>query len=101
MIWLRRFVVALPFAVAAVLTVFTAFADRLHLRLEKVAGYGFLFFYPWAWLLDHDWFGHSHIRWVQSLIAYTVILWLPAILYSACLALLLWIVRPALGRIRR
>jgi hypothetical protein len=80
MVWTRRILLALPFAAAAVLTVLINFADRLHLRLERFAGYGFLFGAPWAWLLDRDWFGNVHSRWGQSLIGYAVILWIPALL---------------------
>lgn len=101
MIWVKRFLVALPIAVAAILTVLNSFADRLQLHNNKVAGYSFLFFYPWAWLVDHDWLGHDHSRWLQSLIAYATILWIPAMLYSGCLVLLLRVLTPVLGRIRR
>ena len=79
----------LPFVAAGVLTFLIGFGDRLHLRSEQVAGYGFLFGIPWAWLVDRGWFEHVHSRFVQSLIDYAVILWIPAILYSACLWLLL------------
>src|SRR5215831_19802552 len=85
MTWARRTLVAAPFAIATVLTLLIGFAHRLHLHSEHVAGYGFLFSTPWAWLLDHNWFGNVHSRWLQSLIGYAVILWIPAVLYSACL----------------
>lgn len=100
--WLKRIMLAVPFAVAAVLTILISFADRLHLRLERVAGYGFLFATPWAWLLDHDWFGnvHVHSRWVESLIDDAVILWIPALLYSASLWLLLRLVALRAGHVR-
>jgi hypothetical protein len=89
MIWVKRILLSLPFALAAGLTVLISFSDRLHLRAERIAGYGFAFGTPWAWLLDHDWFGNLHSRWVESLITYAVLLWVPALLYSACLWLLL------------
>lgn len=95
MIWVKRFFVALPMAIAAVLTVLTILADRLHFHLEKVAGLGFVFFYPWAWLLDHDWFGHNHSRSVQVILAYALILWIPAMLYSGCIVLLFRFLIPA------
>lgn len=50
MIWARRILLTVPFAVASVLTVLIAFADRLHISLQRVAGYGFLFGTPWAWI---------------------------------------------------
>jgi hypothetical protein len=81
MIWTKRILLALPFAVAALLTVLVSLADRLGLNLERVAGYGFLFATPWAWLLDRGRFG-------APLISYAVILWIPALLYSCCMWLL-------------
>jgi len=89
MIWLKRLLLAFPFAVAAAMTVLMTGTDRFHLRREHVAGFAFLFGVPWGWLLDHDWFGNVHSRWAESLRSYAVILWIPALLYSACLWLLL------------
>jgi len=65
MIWTKRILLALPFAAAAALTVLINVADRLHLRREHIAGYGFLFATPWAWLLDRGWFGDVRSRWAQ------------------------------------
>jgi hypothetical protein len=76
MFWTRRVLLSLPFAVAAVLTVLVTFADRLHLNLERVAGYGLLFATPWAWLLNRGWFSGFH--------PLIVVLWIPALLYSGC-----------------
>lgn len=42
-IWARRMLLAVPLAAATVLTVLIGSADRLHLRSERIAGYGFLF----------------------------------------------------------
>jgi hypothetical protein len=79
--------------VAAVLSILVSVADRFHLRLERMAGYSFLFGTPWAWLLDRGWFGGGHAGWLDALIAQCVILWIPAILYSACL----WLVFRGVG----
>ena len=87
--WLRRILLAVPLATATVLTVLINSADRFHLRSERIAGYGFAFGTPWAWLLDHDWLGNIHSHWVESLATYAVILWIPALLYVACVWLLL------------
>jgi hypothetical protein len=57
MVWTKRFLLALPFVIGAVLNVLLLVADRFHLRSEHIAGYGFLFGTPWAWLLDRGWFG--------------------------------------------
>jgi hypothetical protein len=100
MTWTGRIMVAVPFMTATVLTVLTISAHRLHLRREHIAGYGFLFFTLWAWLLNHVWFGNVHSRLLQSMITYAVVLWMPAILYSACLWLFLRLLGVWARRIR-
>lgn len=89
MTWIRRILLASPFVVAAVLTVLSRFADRVHLNLQRIAGYCFLFGAPCGWLLGRDGFGGAHGRWMQLLIDGAVMLWIPALLYSGCLWLLL------------
>jgi len=95
--WIKRLLIAAPFVIAAVLNVLSATANRLHLPGERIAGYGFLFAAPWAWLIDlvgglPDW----HNRWLSLLIGYLFILWIPAALYSGCL----WLFLLGLARIR-
>jgi hypothetical protein len=51
--WVKRILLALPFAVAAVLNACLYAARPLHWRNEHIAGYCFLFAIPWAWLLDN------------------------------------------------
>jgi ribonuclease BN (tRNA processing enzyme) len=65
-------------AIAAVLNLLMLAVDGLHLHHDHIAGYGFLFGTSWAQLLDHNWFGYVHSRWMIALIGYTVILWIPA-----------------------
>lgn len=104
MLWLKRSLVALPLAVAAVLTVlnFLAYPLRLPLWPEKVATSGFLFFLPWAWLLDHDWFAYQGPLPLHLLIIYYAIYcWIPAILYSGCVVLVFRFLTSTVGRIRR
>jgi hypothetical protein len=85
----KRLVLTAPFAVAAVLTALGITADRLHLHREHIAGYCFLFFAPWAWLLDRGWFfPESYSRFVSAMVDYSVLLWIPAVLYSICFWLL-------------
>src|SRR5215813_6581452 len=99
MVWTTRLVLLSPFVAAAVLTVLVILCDRLHLRREHVAGYVFLFGAPWDWLLpDHDPFGQVQSRWLENLIVYAFLLWIPAVLYSGCLWLLLRSVRLWAGR---
>ena len=83
MAWLRRILLAVPFATAGVLNVLMLYADRLHLRSQLVAGYCFLFGAPWAWLLDRGWVhpDYHHHR-TQLLLGYAIVLWIPALLYS-------------------
>lgn len=87
MVWVRRLLIALPFIIAATLTVLMNTVDRIH--LQRITGYGFLFGIPWAWLLDRGWFENVHSRWAEVLMGYAVILWIPALLYSGCIWLLL------------
>jgi hypothetical protein len=103
MLWSKRFLVALPMAVAAVLTVLNllSYPFRLPWHPEKVSECVFLFFYPWAWLLDHDWFGDLHSGWLQSIISCAIVLWIPAILYCGCVVLMFRFLTSTLGRIRR
>jgi hypothetical protein len=89
LIWLKRILLTLPFAVAAGLTAILAFGPSFPMRREHVAGYAFLFGSPWAWLLDHNWLGSSHSAGLEHFITYMVILWVPALLYAACLWLVL------------
>jgi len=100
MAWASRLVLAFPFAVAVVLNVLCNIARPLHWRSEHVAGYAFLFATPWGWLLDRGWFGPFDSRWLDALMAYLILLWIPALLYSACLWLLLRILRFWAKRIR-
>jgi len=86
--WTKRLLLALSFAIAAVLNALMLAVDRLHLQREHIAGYGFLYGAPWAWILDHGWFPNPHNRSLQALIGYVVILWIPAALYACCIWLL-------------
>lgn len=95
MAWARRLVLALPFAIAAVLNVLVKIARPLHWRSEHIAGYCFLFATPWGWLLDRGWLGSFASRWLVLLL-----LWIPALLYSGCLWLLMRVSRVAIGRMR-
>ena len=97
----RHLVLAIPFAVAAVLNVLLNIARPLHWRSEHVAGYCFLFATPWGWLLDRGWLGPFGSKWLDDLMAYLTLLWIPALLYSGCLGLLMRGSRVAIGRIRR
>jgi hypothetical protein len=62
--------------------------------LEHVAGLGFLFAAPWRRLLGHEWyFGNHPAQWIDRVVTYTVVLWIPALLY----ALSLWLLMRGLG----
>jgi hypothetical protein len=85
MTWRGRLVLSLPFAVAATLNVLDIIARPLHWRGEHIDGYCFLFLTPWGWLLDNGWIGSVNSKWVGEVIAYLIILWIPALLYSVSL----------------
>jgi hypothetical protein len=68
-------------------------ARCLHIRAQRVAGYGFLFATPWAWLIERLWVPHFHKGWIETILGYVGILWVPATLYSVCLWLLLRVFR--------
>ena len=91
--WTRRLLVALPLAIAGGLNVLMISADRFHLHRERTAGFGFLFAAPWAWLLDAGWFGNVRNHILKVFIGYAVILWIPAMLYSGCLWLLVMCIK--------
>lgn len=88
MIWTKRVLLTLPFAVAAILNALDAIARPMHWHGEHFDGYCFLFGTPWAWLLDRGWFGATHNRLLDTILAALVILWIPALLYSACIWLI-------------
>jgi len=87
-IWAKRTLLSVPFLAAAALNLFVVIARPMHWHSERIAGYGFLFAAPWAWLIDHAWFGKINNRWLEALTTYLLILWIPALLYSGCLWLL-------------
>jgi hypothetical protein len=78
----RRLLIALPFAFAGVFNLLSLVAYRLHWNPQDIAGYGFLFVAPWGWLVDVL-FVNIHNRWLATLHGYTVMLWVPALLYSS------------------
>src|ERR1700682_1767796 len=80
MTWTRRLVIA------DVLNVVSLATYRLRWNPEHIASYSFLFAAPWGWLLGGLFVG-IHNRWLAALFGYAVILWIPALLYSACLLL--------------
>ncbi len=96
--WLEKILLALPFVIALLLNVLGIAAGRFHLRGQRIAGYGFMFGTPWAWLLDRGWVGNFHNRWLVALTVYASILWIPAALYSGCLWLLLAGIKLGLSR---
>ena|SRR5215467_9683297 len=99
--WARRLLLAVPFVIAATLNTLALVADRFHLNLQRIAGYGFLFGTPWAWLIDLSWHPSLlHHRRLAIVMGYVFILWVPAALYSGCLWLLLHGISYAQGRAR-
>ena len=101
MTWRGRLALSIPFVVAATLNVLDIIARPLHWRAEHIDGYCFLFGTPWGWLLDNGWIGAVDSKWLDAVIAYLVILWIPALLYSGCLWLVFWASRAVVRRVQR
>ena len=96
MVWIKRLILSLPFLIAALLTILIAGADRFHLPLQHIAGYGFMFGVPWAWLIDRGWLPTFHNYWLRAAIGYLFILWIPATLYSISI----WLLFFAIAKLR-
>lgn len=91
--WLKRFLLLLPFLIAATLTLLTARAEIAHRNTQHLIGYGFLFGAPWSWFIDRIAFlPQFHSYALRAAIGYIFILWIPAGLYSASLWLLFFLI---------
>ena len=100
--WANRLLVAVPFAIAALLNALMVGVEHLHLRLDYIARYGFIFSGPWAWLVNFaDITNRLNVqnRWLGGFITYVALLWIPAVLYSVCVWLLLVVLRIAARRL--
>lgn len=96
--WAHRLLVAIPFAIAALLNALMVGVEHLHLRLDYIARYGFVFSGPWLWLEGiGDITNHVNVQngWLRGFLAYVTLLWIPAVLYAVCVWLLLVILRIA------
>jgi hypothetical protein len=88
--------VAVPFAIAALLNAVMLGVEHLHLHLNYIARYGFVFSGPWVWLVNvADITNRLNIqdRWLGGFITYVALLWIPAVLYSVCVWLVLVVLR--------
>lgn len=104
--WTNRLLVALPFAIAALLNAIMVGVDHLHLHLDYIARYGFVFSGPWNGLVNFaDITNRLNVQnaWLRGFILFVALLWIPAVLYSACVWLLLVVLRisarPLLNRL--
>lgn len=86
-----RILILVPFFVAAILNMLAFYADRLHLNIQRVAGLAFLFATPWGWLLNR--LPASDERFM-----YLLVLWIPALLYSACIWVACYAAKPRRAR---
>ena len=94
--------VASPFAVAALLNALMLGVEHFHLRLDFIARNGFVFYGPWSWLVNiGDITNRLNVQngWLRGFTAYITLLWIPAVLYSMCVWLLLVVLRIAAGRL--
>ena len=84
--WTNRLLIAVPFAIAALLNVLMLGVEHLHLRLDYIARYGFVFCGPWVWLVNFaDITNRLNVqnRWLGGFITYVALLW-TAILVWGC-----------------
>src|SRR5260370_13851317 len=66
--------------------------EHFHLRLNYIARYWLVFYRRWVWLANFaDITNRLHVQnpRLGGLITYVVLLWIPAVLYSMCVWLLL------------
>jgi hypothetical protein len=92
--WISRLLLAVPFAIAALFNALMVGSFPLH--LDYIARYGFAFSGPWAWLPNvPDLMNrlNVHNQWLETLAWYVTLLWIPAVLYSICIWLLLVVFR--------
>ena len=100
--WTNRLLIAVPFAIAALLNAIMVGVEHLHLRLNSIARYWIAFSGPWAWLANFaDITNRLNVqsRWLRGFITYVDLLWIPAVLYSICVWLLLVILSIATRRL--
>jgi hypothetical protein len=86
MIRIRRLLLALPFAYAALFTALALASRDLHLDNRYIEKHVFLFAAPWDWLIDSGLFTfHTQSRWARHFFTFFALLWFPAFLYAGCL----------------
>jgi hypothetical protein len=99
--WTNRLLVAVPIAVAAWLNAVMVGVDHFRLRLDLIARYGFAFSGPWAWIVNvADITNRLNVQngCLRGFITYVAILWIPAVLYSVFVCLLLLVIEVAARR---
>src|SRR5258708_38771272 len=50
--WTNRLLIAVPFAIAALLNAVMLGVEHLHLHVNYIAGYGLVFSGPWVWRVN-------------------------------------------------
>jgi hypothetical protein len=76
---------AMPLLAAAAINVLHAYSVELYLKREHIAGYAFLFAFPWGWVIrviDRLPDVGSNHRTLSIILSYVYILWVPAVLDS-------------------
>jgi len=100
--WTNRLLIGVPLAIAGLLNAVMLGVGHLHLRLGYIARYGFAFSGPWVRLVNAaDITNHLNVqnRWLGGFITYVALLWIPAVLYSVCVWLLLMVLGIAARRL--
>ena len=67
--WANRLLVAIPFAIAALLNAVMVGVEHLHLRLDYIARYGFVFSGSWLWLEGVSVTNHVKNGWLRGFLA--------------------------------
>lgn len=72
----RRFMLAVPFFVAALLTIVMAFAHRLRWPPDDTVFLSASFGVPWAWLTVHIWDFGTPPHWLNVILGFAALFWI-------------------------
>jgi hypothetical protein len=99
--WAKRILLPIPFVMAAVLNCLMWASDHYRWQGQHAWRYAFLFAMPWARLLGEIWVPSPRSHVFQVLLAYALVLWIPAALYCGCLWIVLRVVQGWVSLIRQ
>jgi hypothetical protein len=91
--WLKARLLAFPFAIAGALNLLMWVSDRYHWHGALVSHYAFFFGLPWARLLGEIWVPNPRSHFLQALLGYALVFWIPAALYCGCVWIVLRVIQ--------